>query len=89
MKSKREFNGEALNVASGSIIKINEVKKLIEKYADVALDLEKRPPRLGDVRHTRADIAKARKLLGYNPQVDFEEGLKKTIEWFKLRKIGA
>ena len=87
MESKRKFNGEVLNVAYGSQTKINEVKKLIEKYSDKTLNLEKRPPRLGDVRHTRADISKARKLLGYNPQVDFEEGLKKTIEWFKSRKI--
>jgi len=87
MESKRKFNGEVLNVAYGSQTKINEAKKLIEKYSDKTLNLEKRPPRLGDVRHTRADISKARKLLGYNPQVDFEEGLKKTIEWFKSRKI--
>lgn len=87
MKSKRKFNGEALNVAYGSQTKINEVKKLIERYTGKNLNLEKCPPRLGDVRHTRADISKARKLLGYNPQVDFEEGLKKTIEWFKSRKI--
>src|SRR3989344_4970505 len=87
MESKRKFNGEALNVAYGSQTKINDVKKLIEKRAGKKLNLEKRPPRLGDVRHTRADISKARKLLGYNPQVDFEEGLKKTIEWFKSRKI--
>jgi len=87
MESKRKFNGEALNVAYGSQTKINEVKKLIERYSGKTLNLEKRPPRLGDVRHTCADISKARKLLGYNPQVVFEEGLKKTVEWFGSRKI--
>lgn len=86
-QSKRNFNGEIFNVAHGSQLKINDAKKLIEKYTNKKLNLEKRLPRLGDVRHTRADISKARKLLGYNPQVDFEEGLKKTIEWFKSRKI--
>lgn len=87
MKSKRHFKGEVFNVAYGDQTKVNEVKRLMEKYTGKKLDLEKRPPRLGDVRHTRADIAKARKLIGYNPRVNFEKGLKKTIEWFKLRKI--
>lgn len=87
MESKQKFNGETLNIAYGSQTKINEVKNLIERYADKTLDLEKRPPRLGDVRHTRADISKAKRLIGYNPRVNFEEGLNKTIEWFKSRKI--
>ena len=87
MQSKSDFNGEVFNVAHGSQIKVNEVKKVIEKYTNKKLDLEKRPPRLGDVRHTHADISKAKRLLGYNPTVNFNEGLKQTIEWFKSRKI--
>lgn len=87
MKSKHKFNGVVLNISYGGQTKINEVKKMIEKYTSKKLNLEKRPPRLGDVRHTRADITKATKLLNYNPQVNFEEGLKRTIEWFKSRKI--
>jgi UDP-glucose 4-epimerase len=87
MKSKRNFKGEVFNVAYGDQTKINEVKRLIEKYTGKKLNLEKRSSRLGDVRHTRADIAKARKLIGYNPRINFEDGLKETIEWFKSRKI--
>jgi len=87
MKSKRNFRGEVLNIACGSQTKINEVKKLIEKYTGKKLNLEKRPSRLGDVRHTRADISKAKKLIGYIASVDFENGLKETIEWFKSRKL--
>jgi len=86
MESKQKFNGEALNVGCGYQIKINEVKKLIEKYTCRSLNLEKHPPRTGDIRDASADISKARKILGYNPQVNFEEGLKKTVEWFKSRK---
>lgn len=87
MNSKKNFKGEAFNIAHGSQTRINEVRKLIEKYTNKKLNLEKRPPRLGDVRHTHADISKAKKLLGYNPTVNFDEGIKKTIEWFKSRKI--
>jgi nucleoside-diphosphate-sugar epimerase len=87
MSSKKDFKGEAFNVAHGSKIKINEVKKLIEKYTNKKLNLEKRPSRLGDVKHTYADISKAKRLLGYTPAVNFDEGLKRTVEWFKLRKV--
>lgn len=87
MKSERKFMGDVFNIAHGSQTKINEVEKLIEEYTNKKFNLEKRSPRLGDVKHTCADISKAKKLLGYNPQMTFEAGLKKTIQWFKSRKI--
>ncbi len=87
MESKKDLGGEILNISDGCKITINKIKKLIEKYTHQELILEKRPSRLGDVRRTQADIVKAKKLLGYNPQVNFEEGIKKTIQWFELRKI--
>jgi UDP-glucose 4-epimerase len=86
MNSNKKFKGEVFNIAHGSQTKINEVKKLIEKYTNKKLNLEKRPPRLGDVRHTRADISKAKKMLGYNPTINFDEGLRQTIDWFKSRQ---
>ncbi len=56
MESKRKFKGDVLNVGTGIRVKINDVKTLIEKYIGKKLNLEKHPPRLGDVRHTQADI---------------------------------
>jgi nucleoside-diphosphate-sugar epimerase len=41
------------------------------------------PPRDGDIRDSQADITQARDFLGYNPQVDFEEGLRRTFDWYK------
>jgi nucleoside-diphosphate-sugar epimerase len=41
------------------------------------------PPRDGDIRDSQADITQARNFLGYDPQVDFEEGLRRTFEWYK------
>lgn len=87
MKAKKSFKGDVMNVACGSKTKVNEVKDLIEKYTGKKLDLEKRPARLGDVRHTCADISKAKKLIGYTAKVKFEAGLKETIKWFKSRKL--
>lgn len=86
MQSKHIFKGEVFNIAYGDQTKLNEVKKLIEGKLQIKLQLEKHPPREGDIKHSRADISKAKKILGYNPKIDFEEGLEKTIEWFKSRK---
>ena len=86
MRAKKKFNGEPFNIAHGERTMINEVKNLIEIYTRRKLKLEKRSPRAGDVRHTHADISKAGKWLGYKPKIKFEEGLKRTIQWFESRK---
>ncbi|MBI4992502.1 MAG: NAD-dependent epimerase/dehydratase family protein [Candidatus Harrisonbacteria bacterium] len=85
MKAKKNFHGEAFNIAHGERTTLNEIKKLIEKYTGKKLSLEQRPPRLGDVRHTHADIGKAKKWFGYVPLLDFETGLRETIKWFERR----
>ena len=85
MQFKKKFNGEMFNIAHGERTTVNEVKRLIEKYTGKKLHLEKHPPRVGDVRHTHADISKARKWFGYQPKIKFEEGLKRTINWFEKR----
>jgi len=85
MKSKNNFKGEAFNIAHGERTAVNEIKKLIEKYSGKKLILEKRPVRAGDVRHTHADISKAKKWFGFSPEADFRTGLKRTIEWFEQR----
>jgi UDP-glucose 4-epimerase len=85
MESAKPFRGEAFNIGSGTKIDLLAVKRDIEKYTGQSLALERRPARLGDVRSTQADISKAKKWLGYSPETDFEEGLKKTIEWFEKR----
>jgi UDP-glucose 4-epimerase len=43
-------------------------------------------PRMGDVRHSQADITLAQKHLGYSPEVGFEEGLKRTVEWYEEQR---
>lgn len=85
MQSGKRFNGDAFNVAHGERTSLKEVKKLIEKITGKKLDLEKRTPRKADVKHTCADISKAKKILGYKPKFNFEQGLKKTIDWFESR----
>lgn len=87
MKAKKRFKGEVFNVSSGKKVNINTVKNLIEKYSNKKLALKKRPPRKGDIRDNQADISKAIKHLGYSPKINFENGLKQTMEWFKKRNF--
>lgn len=86
MLCEKKLMGEAFNIAGGKRTTLLEVRKLIEQYTSKTLPIEKRPARLGDVRHSHASISKAKKILGYKPEVDFKTGLKKTIAWFETRK---
>jgi UDP-N-acetylglucosamine 4-epimerase len=74
-----ECFGEVFNIGNGDQISIKEVFNLIKKYLKVEINPIFKKNRIGDIVHTKADISKAKKLLGYRPQVDFEEGIKITL----------
>jgi UDP-glucose 4-epimerase len=77
MESKKIKGGEVINIGSEKSYSINYLAKLIGgkvKYL---------PSRPGDVLHTKADINLAKRLLGWQPKISFEEGIKKTIEYFE------
>ncbi len=75
---------ESQNLKGGEIINVGGEKNISVNYLADLIGGEKRylPPRPGDVRHTKADISLAKKLLSWAPEVSFEEGVKKTKEWF-------
>ncbi len=81
---KDEALGEAFNIAGGREIRIKYLAELVNEYTGNPAGIIYKPRRDWD-RHTRrlASIEKARKLLGWSPKVKFEDGLKRTIEWFK------
>lgn len=85
MKCRRPLCGEVFNIAYGQRTDLNQIRQLIEKMTGRKLNPEKRPARIGDVKHSHADISKAREWLGYNPKIDFKEGLKRTVAWFQSR----
>ncbi len=78
-----DVSGEVFNVAGGKKTTVNELFKKIRDILNSSIGPEYKPPRPGDVRHSLADISKAEKMLGYNPDVSLEEGLRRTIEWFR------
>lgn len=85
MQATKRCNGKVFNVANGDQTTLLEVKRLIEQYTGRTLQLERRPARIGDVRHTQADISAAKRWFGYRPTVNFREGLRRTVAWFVAR----
>jgi UDP-glucose 4-epimerase len=73
--------GTAVNVAMGGSITLNELVSMLGELLDVDVAANYGPPRPGDVRESMADISLAHELLGYQPQVDFPAGLRRTVEW--------
>ncbi len=76
---------DIFNIARGERISINTLLEKICTIIGKKLEAVHTEPRKGDIRHSLADISKAREILGYEPQYDIEEGLKETIEWFRKR----
>ncbi|MBU6427148.1 SDR family oxidoreductase [Patescibacteria group bacterium] len=74
--------GEVFNIASGGRISLNELMSKLNSLLAVNIKPEYANPRIGDIKDSYADISKAGKILGYRPEVSFDEGLKKTIEWY-------
>jgi UDP-glucose 4-epimerase len=76
-------NGEVFNVGCGERISLLGVIERLERLLGRSLTRRHTPARAGDVPHTLADIDKAKRLLGYVPLVEFDEGLRRTVEFFK------
>lgn len=76
--------GQVINCACGDRVTLNTLYKMTQTLTD-AQDIEPRysEPRKGDIRHSLADISKAKELLGYEPTVGFKEGLRKTVAWYR------
>src|SRR5262245_59566363 len=73
--------GEVINVATGGRVSINELLRTLNRIAATDVKAIYQPARMGDVRDSQADITKARALLGYEPTVNFEDGLRQTLAW--------
>lgn len=78
--------GEVFNVACGKRYNLLELIEALNRILDTSLTPIHAPPRPGDVRHSQADISKARSMLGYSVEVAFEEGLKRAVEWYESNR---
>ncbi len=75
--------GEAINIACGERISINRIIARINEYLGTDVKPNYEPKRAGDVRDSLADISLARRVIGYEPQVMFDEGLRRSIDWYR------
>jgi len=74
--------GEVFNIACGNQFTLNQLVDFLREIFKSNLEAENLSPRIGEVKHSFADIGKASKFLGYKPKVDFRMGLERTVEWF-------
>jgi nucleoside-diphosphate-sugar epimerase len=74
--------GTVLNVACGERFTLNDLLKRLHGLVGNSTEATYRAARAGDVKHSLGDISRAREILGYEPRVTFEEGLKTTVDWF-------
>jgi nucleoside-diphosphate-sugar epimerase len=82
-------SGKVFNVGVGGRISLNEVLRELGKITGKPLEAKYEAPRDGDIRDSQADISQAREILGYEPQVTFEEGLARTFEWYRETQTKA
>jgi nucleoside-diphosphate-sugar epimerase len=76
-------SGEIVNVATGGRISLNQLFEEMRKVTGGDVGPVYADSRAGDVRDSQADITKARELLGYEPTISFEDGLRHTIDWYR------
>jgi UDP-glucose 4-epimerase len=75
-------SGSVFNVACGAAINLNDVVKLVGEIVGHAVPVSYVPGRVGDVKHSLADITAARERLGYRAAISFTEGLRRTVAWY-------
>ncbi len=78
-----KVSGKMMNLATGAAVTLNQAFEILCGLTSYTGKPAYAEPRSGDIRHSLADISRARELLGYLPQVDFREGIRRTVEWYK------
>ena len=76
-------SGKVCNIGTGNRFTLNETVSLLQKITGELQEAKYEPARESDIRHSQADIAQSREVLGYSPTVEFEEGLQRTFSWYR------
>jgi nucleoside-diphosphate-sugar epimerase len=82
-------SGNVYNVGTGFAISLNKIVQLLRGISGKKIEPKHDPPREGDIRDSLADIRRAKEDLGYEPAVMFEEGLRRTFEWYQANHVKA
>ena len=81
--TEKEFGYEIINLGESQTVELDRLIELIEQAMGEKAEINRQPAQPGDVPITFANIEKAQRLLGYNPQVKIEDGIPRFIEWFR------
>lgn len=81
----KALTGQVVNVAMGHRVTLRQLLAAMARGVGVPARADHQPARVGDVRHSMADIARARKLLRYRPVVAFDAGLEMTLDWYRAQ----
>ncbi len=76
-------SGQVMNLATGERITLNQVVEMLRELTGYSGPVEYGPQRAGDIRHSLADISLANSQMGYTPSVNFREGLRRTVDWYR------
>jgi UDP-glucose 4-epimerase len=79
--------GQTFNIATGHRFDLNQTVDLLRPLTGYTGDVEYAPVRVGDIKHSLADISRAQERLKYQPSVDFQEGLRRTVEWYRVSEV--
>jgi len=82
-------SGQIINVATGNRISLNQLFEAMRRMIGVDIKPQYAGDRAGDVRDSQADVTRAHEILGYQPLVSFEEGLRRTVDWYRTLKATA
>jgi UDP-glucose 4-epimerase len=82
-----DIAGKVFNCATGKRADLNQTFQILKKLTAYKGEAKYGPERSGDIKHSLADLSRAEKYLGYKPQVEFEEGLRRTVEWYKKQSL--
>jgi nucleoside-diphosphate-sugar epimerase len=76
-------SGRTFNIGTGHAVSLNQVLQMLQKASGKTLETKYEPAREGDIRDSLADIRLAKEFLGYEPLVQFAEGLERTFAWYQ------
>ncbi len=79
----KKADGEAFNIAYGGREYLIDIYRGLTKALGVEIEPVFGPERPGDIKHSNADISKAKELLGYDPEWSFQRGIEEAIEWYR------
>jgi nucleoside-diphosphate-sugar epimerase len=82
-----EVSGRVFNIATGTRFSLNQTFEMLRRIIGFSGAAKYAEPRTGDVKHSLADISLAQKHLGYSADVSFEEGLRRTVEWYQQQSV--